>query len=527
MSDPAIVNVGAAPGQPAVVQVGLQGPAGPPSLNPATVAALSALNDAALGAGQLALVATQRSWWVLDKTSTATLAANLVVATLSGTGRWIRQPWAHQSNCLQTLYRIDYTSGSDEATGAGTGALALKTIAEWFRRTGGTVGAGTAMDLWIDDVGILGTNGDEFTGTITANAPGASFFMHGTVTTVATSTITAAAVTVPSTNSPYQVTGVGLPAQAGNLIRNTTAGARLNSCGWIMTTLSGNNVAISQPEYWNSANYGIESAGDINSGDTVAVDTLPIVDFNTQLSFICGRQGAGLPGTISFENIHLRGSFAGSPIYIWNPNQIYMRNCELENVFVAGPGTANLINCNRHNCGWAGSGYCYTAGGVITGSGSSVSWGATEVHHDGTVIYASQLKAFWGGNIDIHGSRSSGAINCATPFVLSRNSYCTFGAHNLWGSGNTVSIFDLSTGSSVSYAPTGSTFYVTRTDQGNGGTADFRFDSRVVAASVSQLNVVSANVASSIANLNQGGGAAAVTLRDDTSRCSVYPSAAA
>src|SRR5512138_2293567 len=97
----------------------------------ANIAALSATNDAQIPNGTGKFVATVRDMFYLDKTSVAAANGITVVATLSGTGRWIRSFTVDQAWVNQTNWYINATTGSDEATGA-LGAP-IKTWAELNR----------------------------------------------------------------------------------------------------------------------------------------------------------------------------------------------------------------------------------------------------------------------------------------------------------------------------------------------------------------------------------------------------------
>lgn len=97
-------------------------------------AALSAYNDTALPDKTEARVQSVRDYFALDKTSTATLVTASVLATQSGTGRWIRQNRVDPRWLLQTDWGINPSTGNDE--NIGTAASPLATAAELERRWG-------------------------------------------------------------------------------------------------------------------------------------------------------------------------------------------------------------------------------------------------------------------------------------------------------------------------------------------------------------------------------------------------------
>lgn len=101
----------------------------------ANVAALSLLPDTNLPTQTRARVTTLDAVFELDTTSTATLVTNVVVATLSGTGRWLRKCESSPHWLNQSTWFVDPSGGTafDENTGLSSGSP-LGTMQELARR---------------------------------------------------------------------------------------------------------------------------------------------------------------------------------------------------------------------------------------------------------------------------------------------------------------------------------------------------------------------------------------------------------
>jgi hypothetical protein len=116
------VSSGPAPGGDSLVAV-------------ANIAALQALDDTAVDDGGVVSVKSVLDLWMLDKTSPLATDGITVVATNSGTGRWIRMKLPSLVWQLQTTWYIDEVTGGDENSGA-TALSALATWDEYQRRIG-------------------------------------------------------------------------------------------------------------------------------------------------------------------------------------------------------------------------------------------------------------------------------------------------------------------------------------------------------------------------------------------------------
>ncbi len=101
----------------------------------ADAAALTSFDMEALADGTFAYVSTFDDLFELELTSTATVDGVTVIATSSGTGRWLRVGNPAIRWRMQEEWFIDADAGDDEATGAS--GFPIRTQAEWRRRTGG------------------------------------------------------------------------------------------------------------------------------------------------------------------------------------------------------------------------------------------------------------------------------------------------------------------------------------------------------------------------------------------------------
>jgi hypothetical protein len=174
------------------------------SISVETPTELTALDDGGpaggMTNGSFAWVSTQRVPYYLDKTSIVALAPNSVVATGSGTGRWVRDlSFNDQTWLKQTTWHVDHTNGNDTNDGL-TLATAIKTIAEWSRRTSGNYVLATSMFLY----GAVWPTTDRFNYDLSCLADPAGgviqFKVNGERTVVRSSTWTG------FTNNPSQVT---------------------------------------------------------------------------------------------------------------------------------------------------------------------------------------------------------------------------------------------------------------------------------------------------------------------------------
>lgn len=233
----------------------------------ANIAALGDVDDTRIPDGSGKFVRTVLDTFHLDKDSTAVVDGITVVATQSGTGRWIRdvQPNAHWNQ--QPTWYINATLGNDENAGNATGAGALATFAEWKRRVEQN-GVDVAMTINIetdlpasDPVGVVG--GGEFLTIV------------GTLNTVYSGEV-AAFTRDTATNVIGTVQDLTWTV-ADHLQKRIkfTSGAANGMFAWICQDLTGGSARLSRilSSAFASANPGV--------GDTFEVQVATSVYFGT------------------------------------------------------------------------------------------------------------------------------------------------------------------------------------------------------------------------------------------------------
>ncbi len=214
----------------------------------ATVAALALLDTTLEDDGTSRFVTTKLQAYRLDKASTETVNGITVVATLSGTGRWVRLSTPVPHWTAQTTWYQDAVAGDDENSGA-TSLLPVKTFREIccrLRRQSATTYTfnclnATTASLSTDYVRF---DGDYDTAVIAANHTNV---IVGVRTTLATGTFTASSATVVGTNTQASVTAVAGPwtAQLGRHIV-VTSGAATGGVAVILKDLGADAARVSE-----------------------------------------------------------------------------------------------------------------------------------------------------------------------------------------------------------------------------------------------------------------------------------------
>jgi len=165
--------------QKAGINVGLS-PVGAAGVT--NITGLSQLNDAVIPNGTAVSVADMQSAFMLNTTSTATVDGTNIVATLSGTGRWIRNFSKNALWGIQYSWYVDSVNGDDGNDGA-TSGTALATMAECERRMTGNVYRSQVTINVLNDVNehdvMIGGKHPQF------------MWVQGIQTTIATGTFTA------------------------------------------------------------------------------------------------------------------------------------------------------------------------------------------------------------------------------------------------------------------------------------------------------------------------------------------------
>ena len=281
----------------------------------ANVAALATVDDSRIPDGSQKLVRTLWDTWTLDKTSTSATDNITVIATASGTGRWIRdiQPNAERWG-NQTTWYIDADNGDDENDG-NTDSTELATWEEFRRR--------------VEPGGVL----DDMTVYIETDLPNTILFVgggqstltiEGVPTTVYTGTVNTFAFT-PATNTPPTLNDAGwtVADHVGQHVRFTSGDAD-GMGAWIAEADYGGagNARLScvTPEnYW-------DAAADPNPADTFVVETFPSAN-----------------ATIVYDGTCYVNKLDG---YLYNNSKwAYMWRCGTSSTMVGSGGSGVATDC--------------------------------------------------------------------------------------------------------------------------------------------------------------------------------------
>lgn len=244
-------------------------PAGPivdlnSSDNVANIAALTALDDTIRATGRQGWIATKKAPYLLDKTAVGTVDGNFYVATLSGTGRWVRAlvpvpEWQAKATDGTGIF-IDPVAGNDE--GVGSVGTPIKSMKEFCARMFGavftvaprlTVAAGVGSAVASDGV-LWGFS----------CVPGIRMLMIGTATVLTAGVVLSAAADLNPAVSAGFLTSVITDFNAGGLVstptrslfarRANTAGGQTTYAPLMRTHNTGGNfsVDIAKQQNFNS-----------------------------------------------------------------------------------------------------------------------------------------------------------------------------------------------------------------------------------------------------------------------------------
>ena len=241
----------------------------------ANLAAFASVDDTRIPDGSGKFVRTLLDTFHLDKTSTATVDGITVVATMSGTGRWVRDLQPNATWGSQGTFYVDPVTGSDENTGL-TNLVPLATFAEARRRLepiGVLVDTTIYImsDLAVDDpVGI--------------NCSGEVLTIEGISTTLYSGTV-AAYTKNPSTNTPGTLSDAAWTV-ATYLHKHIrfTSGAADDMGAWILEADYGGagnarlSAVIEQV-------YGYPGTAAPGVGDTFVVEDFPTVTMDGLVAY--------------------------------------------------------------------------------------------------------------------------------------------------------------------------------------------------------------------------------------------------
>ena len=279
--------------------VGPEGPPGPFLIEP-NVPALAALDTTPpeFETGVTAFVQTVRSWWVLDRSSTATPDGIEVVAATGGTGNWLRTEVPDPYWLTTPTWFVSATLGDDENDGF-TALTPLSTMRELNRRIGKrgrpfppisvTANARLLVVQLMEDM----PDADRLRLDWIV-AEGVNIWIRGQVKAVVKSgTFTAVTALNAATNTPISVTDAASWATSVNLRIRITAGPRINQWAWVMRDMGANvarlspfgtNTLIGSPSANGIAGAGRNGFGTLTNpvvGDTFAVESLVRLNITT------------------------------------------------------------------------------------------------------------------------------------------------------------------------------------------------------------------------------------------------------
>lgn len=202
------------------------------------IAELETLDDSLFENGITINVSTLFDSYTLEKTSTEAIDGLLIVATLSGVGRWHRACLPHDHWRRQLEWHINPATGNDEADGSS--GTPIKTWAEFMRRHGDRLGSGawTTVKLYGAifseniHVDLILTYGSEV------------LAIEGEPTVLYSGSISALQEWDSVARDEVQIADASLPVSwtASGLVGHAiimTSGAAVGAIGWVVKDLGG------------------------------------------------------------------------------------------------------------------------------------------------------------------------------------------------------------------------------------------------------------------------------------------------
>ncbi len=343
-------------------------------LTVATVYALADVHVSEYHNGANAWVVQENTYFILNKSSGATPDANTIqpVAGSPRAGldqaRWLREtiivpPVTPGSTTL--AWFISPANGNDSASGTSQ-SDPIKTLTEWFRRVSAVGGiAAGGLNVVVNIMGDIPAT-DEPRGVL--NIYGTSnirFSGNLGIATVRTGTLTPVTTRVASTNTPWQGTDslgatwtafVISTTHQGYRVRNTTAGARLNSTFWPAKDLTAGACRFCSPlaavTYLNGP-FSV-SLSTIVNGDTYALELLPQMNSGWGIQFNCDGYDQIVANfeAVQFNELSFPAGTSGRvPSFIMSGSQsIGFYNCFM--------GFSRILSAGQYfyiGCGWTGS----------------------------------------------------------------------------------------------------------------------------------------------------------------------------
>lgn len=302
------------------------------------IAALTALDDTTISDDGFRFVQTVLAWWRLDKSSTLPIDGIEIVATSSGTGRWIRRldEGNDQNWTRQPVWYIDPQNSTGFANDENVGDTALNPLLTWaeLRRRHGT---GHAKLRGAPSATI--TPHEQITIYLLSNAPdnegidlqcrildNTVISIIGTATVVASGTFDAVVPLNRDLNQPWEVFDAAQDFQVHwNKRVRITSGPNTGQIFWITRQLrplgfavvsSPNNPGMPPPP--DNVIIPLVTQGAISQGDTYVIEELTTLPINALHVVSPGASIAQIPGAetlplIGFADVHIIGkTIAGS-----------------------------------------------------------------------------------------------------------------------------------------------------------------------------------------------------------------------
>lgn len=220
---------------------------------------LSTLASASYTEGAQAWVKSVGALFVLQQTALTVDNITVVAAVGKAGYQWVRLIQPNAAFWSTTTWHVDPVSGSDEASGTGTGANALKTNAELNRRLYYAQLSVSPTINWDNDI----PDADSLTLTCTSTG---QLTVQGSQTVVATDTVTAVQARTAASNLANQITTVtNFAAFVGQMLRvqGTT-----NYAG-ITKSIAAGTVRLG--ELWNTTTAAQASSVGVTVGQIVEV----------------------------------------------------------------------------------------------------------------------------------------------------------------------------------------------------------------------------------------------------------------
>lgn len=287
---------------------------------------LASVNASTMVDGAIAYVATVGDYFRLVQAALSTDPLTIIAAASKSGYQWHRLGALNRANATVTTWYVDPTSGSDENNGTGSGT-ALKTFAEWNRRTSGqTITASVTVNV-LSDV----PDADSVVANINTNGP-STVTLQGALTVADTRTITSAQGRDPTVNHANEVTvtSYNWTPHLGQLLR--VQGTQSYAA---ITKVVGTGVARLS-ELIDDSTFTVANAAGVTSSQVVEIVT------QTKGPLLVTNYGKA---ALAANDLR----FDGSGVVNWRNTRV-QANTIWRRLIFAGTGTATISEFNTSNC---------------------------------------------------------------------------------------------------------------------------------------------------------------------------------